>query len=48
MKRQHIMDEVDKSIQDKNERKKVLEGLLGYILSSTQVLIHTLSISFVG
>ncbi|XP_011047767.1 PREDICTED: sucrose synthase 7-like isoform X1 [Populus euphratica] len=36
MKRQHIMDEVDKSIQDKNERQKVLEGLLGYILSSTQ------------
>nr|XP_034925681.1 sucrose synthase 7-like [Populus alba]TKS17424.1 sucrose synthase 7-like isoform X2 [Populus alba] len=36
MKRQHIMDEVDKSIQDKNERQKVLEGLLGYILCSTQ------------
>ncbi|CAK7327902.1 unnamed protein product [Dovyalis caffra] len=36
MKRQHIMDEVDKSIQDKSERKKVLEGLLGYILSCTQ------------
>ncbi|KAJ4834562.1 Sucrose synthase 6 [Turnera subulata] len=36
LKHQHIMDEVDVSIQDKNERKKVLEGLLGYILSSTQ------------
>lgn len=38
MKRQHIMDEVDKSIQDKNERQKVLEGVLGYILCSTQVM----------
>jgi sucrose synthase len=37
MKRQHLMDEVDESIQDKNERQKVLEGLLGYILSCTQV-----------
>ncbi|PNT09288.2 hypothetical protein POPTR_012G037200v4 [Populus trichocarpa] len=36
MKRQHLMDEVDESIQDKNERQKVLEGLLGYILSCTQ------------
>jgi sucrose synthase len=37
MKRQHLMDEVDESIQDKNERQNVLEGLLGYILSCTQV-----------
>ncbi|KAL9334776.1 hypothetical protein Peur_071957 [Populus x canadensis] len=36
MKRQHLMDEVDESIQDKNERQNVLEGLLGYILSCTQ------------
>ncbi|KAF5730257.1 sucrose synthase 6 [Tripterygium wilfordii] len=36
MKRQHIMEEVEKSIEDKAERKKVLEGLLGFILSSTQ------------
>uniref|UniRef100_A0A2N9GHN0 Sucrose synthase n=1 Tax=Fagus sylvatica TaxID=28930 RepID=A0A2N9GHN0_FAGSY len=36
MKRQQITEEVDKSIEDKNERSKVLEGLLGYILSSTQ------------
>lgn len=37
MKRHHLMDEVEKSIEDKIERGKVLEGLLGYILSSTQV-----------
>ncbi|KAK2421618.1 sucrose synthase [Trifolium repens] len=32
----HIMEEVEKTIEDKNERKKLLEGLLGYILSCTQ------------
>ncbi|KAJ9140805.1 hypothetical protein P3X46_031405 [Hevea brasiliensis] len=36
LKRQHIMDEMEKSIQDKVERKRVLEGLLGYIMSATQ------------
>ncbi|XP_065881335.1 sucrose synthase 7-like [Euphorbia lathyris] len=36
LKHQHIMEEVEKSIQDKGERKKVIDGLLGYILSSTQ------------
>nr|APR63891.1 sucrose synthase 6 [Populus tomentosa] len=36
MKRQHLMDEVDESIQDQNERQKVLGGLFGYILSCTQ------------
>eukprot|EP00257_Ricinus_communis_P026983 XP_025014397.1 sucrose synthase 7 isoform X2 [Ricinus communis] len=36
LKHHNIMEEVEKSIQDKGERKKVLEGLLGYILSSTQ------------
>ncbi|KAK2664616.1 hypothetical protein Ddye_003190 [Dipteronia dyeriana] len=36
MKRQHLMGELEKSIEDKNERSKVLDGLLGYILSSTQ------------
>lgn len=39
MKRSNLMAEVEKSIEDKIERGKVLEGLLGYILSSTQVLI---------
>ncbi|GAU30111.1 hypothetical protein TSUD_295920 [Trifolium subterraneum] len=32
----HIMEEMEKTIEDKNERKKLLEGLLGYILSCTQ------------
>ncbi|KAJ4713602.1 Sucrose synthase [Melia azedarach] len=36
MKRSNLMAEVEKSIEDKIERGKVLEGLLGYILSSTQ------------
>ncbi|KAL5748702.1 hypothetical protein ACOSQ2_025999 [Xanthoceras sorbifolium] len=36
MKRQHLMGELEKSIEDKNERSKVLDGLLGYILSCTQ------------
>lgn len=40
MKCHHLMDEVEKSIEDKTERGKVLEGLLGYILSSTQVIAH--------
>ena len=38
MKAQNIMGEVEQSIEDKQERSKVLEGLLGYILTSTQVL----------
>ncbi|KAL8124008.1 sucrose synthase 7-like [Apium graveolens] len=36
MKHQNLMDEIEKSIEDKLERSKVLEGLLGRILSSTQ------------
>ncbi|KAM7280706.1 hypothetical protein ACFE04_007840 [Oxalis oulophora] len=36
MKLRHVMEEVEKAIEDHAERKKVLEGLLGYILSSTQ------------
>ncbi|XP_010270733.1 PREDICTED: sucrose synthase 7-like isoform X6 [Nelumbo nucifera] len=36
IKRQHLMDEMEKTIEDKLERAKVLEGLLGYILASTQ------------
>ncbi|CAB4311890.1 unnamed protein product [Prunus armeniaca] len=36
MKMQHVMEELEKSIEDKHERSKVLEGLLGYIISSTQ------------
>ncbi|PON63254.1 Sucrose synthase [Trema orientale] len=36
MKAHNIMEEVEQSIEDKNERSKVLEGMLGYILTSTQ------------
>ncbi|KAK9278694.1 hypothetical protein L1049_028268 [Liquidambar formosana] len=36
MKIQHIMDEMEKTIEDELERIKVLEGLLGYILTSTK------------
>ncbi|XP_062150878.1 sucrose synthase 5-like isoform X2 [Alnus glutinosa] len=36
MKLHHLMDEMDIVIVDKNERNQVLEGVLGYILCSTQ------------
>ncbi|KAK9106456.1 hypothetical protein Syun_022467 [Stephania yunnanensis] len=36
LKRQQLMEEIEKVIEDKFERSKVLEGLLGYILSNTQ------------
>lgn len=37
MKQYHVMDDVEKSVEDKAERKKLLEGMLGYIFSCTQV-----------
>lgn len=39
MKLTHLMEEMEKAIDDKNDRTQVLEGLLGYILCSTQVLV---------
>jgi sucrose synthase len=39
MKLHHLMDELEKAIDDKNERTQVLEGKLGYILCTTQVLV---------
>ncbi|WOK94802.1 sucrose synthase 7-like [Canna indica] len=36
MKNQQLMDDLDKSIDDKTEKAKILEGFLGYIISSTQ------------
>ncbi|KAK6925444.1 Sucrose synthase [Dillenia turbinata] len=36
LKLQHIMEEVEKSVEDEAERAKVMEGLLGYILTSTK------------
>lgn len=37
MKPHQIMEETDKAIEDKAERAKVFEGLLGSIMGSTQV-----------
>lgn len=37
MKRQQMMEELEQSIDDKVEMAQVLEGQLGFILSSTQV-----------
>ncbi|KAL2578215.1 hypothetical protein AAZV13_16G185100 [Glycine max] len=36
MKQQHVMDDVEKTVEDKAERKKFLDGMLGYIFSCTQ------------
>ncbi|CAL5335103.1 unnamed protein product [Camellia sinensis] len=36
MKPHQIMEEIDKAIEDKRERARVLEGLLGQVFSSTQ------------
>jgi sucrose synthase len=38
MKLHDLMEEVERTIDDKIERNHVLEGNLGFILSSTQVL----------
>lgn len=38
MKFQQLKEEMEQTIEDKNERSKVLEGSLGDILSSTQVI----------
>nr|CAD1830657.1 unnamed protein product [Ananas comosus var. bracteatus] len=36
MKNQHLMDELDKSVDNELEKAKLMEGFLGYIISSTQ------------
>ncbi|BAT81309.1 hypothetical protein VIGAN_03099800 [Vigna angularis var. angularis] len=36
MKHHHLMEEMELVIDDKSERNQVLEGILGFILSSTQ------------
>ncbi|KAL2334328.1 hypothetical protein Fmac_015541 [Flemingia macrophylla] len=36
MKQRHVMEDVDKTVEDKVERKKLLDGMLGYIFSCTQ------------
>lgn len=37
MKYHEIMEDMEKSIEDNAEMSKLLDGLLGYILSSTKV-----------
>ena len=38
MKRENLMNEIEKCIEDSNDRKKIMEGLFGYILTCTQVI----------
>lgn len=38
MKLHHLMEEMERAIDDESERNQVLEGTLGFILCSTQVL----------
>lgn len=45
MKLQHLLDEIENVIDDKMERTKVLEGVLGDIWYSTQVRV-SLSLYF--
>lgn len=40
MKNPQLMEELDKSIDDKVEKTKFMEGFLGYIICSTQVTIN--------
>lgn len=37
IKLHHLMEEMDQVIDDKTEKNQVLEGMLDFILSSTQV-----------
>jgi len=46
MKFDQLMEEVERTIDDTNERNYVLEGNLGFILSSTQVLFYIRSNRF--
>lgn len=45
MKLHHLMDEMEEVIDDKVERNHVLEGVLGYVLCSTQVFTISFSSS---
>lgn len=37
MKLHHLMEELEQTIDDTNEKNQLLEGILGFILTSTQV-----------
>lgn len=47
MKLHHLMSEMEDVIDDKEERKGVLDGVLGYILCSTQVRLYIFTYIFV-
>lgn len=38
MKNQQLIEELEKSLDDKVEKEKLVEGFLGYIICSTQVI----------
>lgn len=38
MKNQQLVEELEKSLDDKAEKEKLVEGFLGYIICSTQVI----------
>lgn len=37
MKNQQLMEELEKSMDDKVEKERLMEGFLGYIICSTKV-----------
>ena len=37
MKNKQLMEELEKSMDDKVEKQRLMEGFLGYIICSTQV-----------
>jgi hypothetical protein len=38
LKNQQLVEELEKSLDDKVEKEKLVEGFLGYIICSTQVI----------
>lgn len=46
MKNQQLIEELEKSLDDKVEKEKLVEGFLGYIICSTQVISSQLNIFF--
>jgi hypothetical protein len=38
LKNQQLIEELEKSLDDKVEKEKLVEGFLGYIICSTQVI----------
>jgi sucrose synthase len=44
LKNQQLIEELEKSLDDKVEKEKLVEGFLGYIICSTQVISSHLDI----